>query len=289
MYYLHNQPWATPDDVELEGDVQWNLWTTRQSPYGRVEVGDRVLLCCPAPEGSRITYEVELTQVEKAPYATKREAWRVIDAAFPHLNLDFRSFRTAAYTQRAPDTGHLLAFAYKPVRELQMTRPAEWRLRPNGWLGLSDEQASRVIGQAARSGQGRLLNPALRRAVELRAMQVARTWLVKERGFDERDVRDTSVGHPYDFEAGPVHAPALRVEVKGLSGDFGPVLVTAGEVDSAQKGGVPTVMLVVSGIQLRRQGQQGPVGEGGYLRVIDPWSPTPRNLKPLQYEYRPPT
>lgn len=287
MHYLHNQPWAAPDDVELDGDVQWNLWTTRQSPYNQVEAGDRVLLCCPAPEGSRITFEVELTQVEKAPYASKREAHRVIDAAFPYLRMDFRSFRTAPYTLQAPESGHLLAFSYDPVQELQVTRPVDWKLRPNGWLVLTDEQAGQALAQAAKTGQGPLLNPAMRRAVELRAMKVAKQWLVKERGFDAVNIRDTSVGHPYDFEAGPADAPVLRVEVKGLSGKFGPVFVTAGEVASATKGGVSTVMLIVSDIRLSG-GPDGPVGQGGDLAVIDPWAPTVRQLKALQYQYQPP-
>jgi hypothetical protein len=49
-----------------------------------------VLLCCPAPEGSRITHEVVVTQVERAPYASKRGAWKIMESAF-QLGWSFRA------------------------------------------------------------------------------------------------------------------------------------------------------------------------------------------------------
>lgn len=291
MYYLHNQPWATPANVEVGDEIQWNLWRVRQAPYNQVQCGDRVLLCCPSPEGSRITFEVELTQVVKAPYGSKREAWTILQAAFPKLRQElhwtFRNFRDAPYTVRRPDRGHLLTFTYEPVRELQTTRPVAWRLRPNGWLPLTDEQATQVIGSAPSQGQGRMTSPVLRKAIELHAMKRAHQWLVHDRGFAPDEVRDTSVGHPYDFEAGPPEAPVLRVEVKGLSGPYGPVLVTGGEVLSARDQTVPTIMVIVSGVQLRH-GKAGPVGQGGEVRIIDPWVPTSRELKVEIYRYDPP-
>lgn len=145
MYYLHNQPWSTPESVEIDGEVQWNLWRIRQPPYLQLEVGHRVLLCCPTPAGSRITYEVEVHQVEKAPYATKREAWATVEAAFG-LGWSFSKFRDAPYAVERPDRGHLLAFSYDVVQELQVPRPPEWKLRPNGWLMLTDDQAMQVLG-----------------------------------------------------------------------------------------------------------------------------------------------
>ena len=154
MYYLHNQPWSSPESPELDGEFQWNLWGTRLWPYNRIEVGDRLLLCCPVPGGSRITWEAELTQVEKAPYGSKCEAWQTIAASFPQLKRDlgwtYRTFRDAEYTKARPEVGHLLAFTYDPVQELQVDRPRRWRLRPNGWLVLTDEEAQSLTGPPSR-------------------------------------------------------------------------------------------------------------------------------------------
>ena len=168
MYYLRNQPWSTPDAAEVAGDVHWNLWTVRQRPYQLLEAGDRMLLCTPVGRGSRITWEVEITKVERAAYLSKREAWKVIDAAFPQLRgngMTFARFRDNGYTQRGPEAGHLLALSYDPVQELQVDRPSGWKLHRNGWLALDVAEAERLTGADVTAAKNR--EP--RRAVGTRA------------------------------------------------------------------------------------------------------------------------
>ena len=58
-----------------------------------------------------------------------------------------------------------------------------------------------------------------------------------------------SKSKPYDYEVGPVDAPAFRVEVKGTQGGLGPVIVTAGEVNAARDDGVRTVLAIVHDIE----------------------------------------
>lgn len=290
MYYLLGQPWLRPDE-EIVGDIHWNLWSVRQQPYNQLEVGDRLLLCSPSPEGSRITYEVGVTHVARSTYSSARQVWDVLDAAFPTLRTDkgwtFGRFKNSPYMEDRPNSGHLLGYSYEVLQELQIPRPAAWKLRPNGYLPLADADVTPLLDSAPAGGQGRLLNSVLRRAVELRAMEAARQWLVEDCGYAPADIRDTSTMHPYDFEVGPVNAPVLRVEVKGLSGPHGPVFVTAGEVRSAQSAGVPTDMVIVSHIRLRHV-DDAVVGEGGQLNTVSPWMPTTKQLKPELYRYTPP-
>ena len=90
----------------------------------------------------------------RRPYGSKREAWQTIAASFPQLKRDlgwtYRTFRDAEYTKARPEAGHLLAFTYDPVQELQVDRPRRWRLRPNGWLVVTDEEAQSLTGPPSR-------------------------------------------------------------------------------------------------------------------------------------------
>jgi hypothetical protein len=172
------------------------------------------------------------------------------------------------------------------VQEVQVARPADWRLRPNGWLSLTDEQATSVLGAAGPggTGQGREDDPAVRRAVELRAMAVAREWLTAERGIAAGDIRDTSRNRPYDLAVGPEGAEVLHIEVKGMRGRLGPVTVTSGEVESARNRDVPTLLVVVSAISVDLTHKPF-TGEGGAVNVVDPWRPTKGQLEPTVFRY----
>ncbi|MFF5230718.1 protein NO VEIN domain-containing protein [Dactylosporangium sp. NPDC000521] len=289
---LKHQPWNT-DGLQPEADVNidWNMWKHRQPPYNALDVGTRVILVSGGgPEVGLLTWEVEVVAVAKERYDSHEEAWRLLRSHIGAQRLEIaglrrRDFFTDDYTLQAPPAGWLLAWAYKPRRELMLPRPEQVRFRPNGWY-VADQIA--IGGETAaplQPGQGRMADPEQRRMVEREAMSHVEDWLV-DNGY--REIRDTSATRPYDFEIGPEHAPMLRVEVKGTTGAFGPVQVTAGEVMSARQGNVPTMLAIVHSIRLTLDGDTGEwQADGGQLWTSSPWSPSDQSLKPTTYVYDP--
>lgn len=128
-------------------------------------------------------------------------------------------------------------------------------------------------GQVFSQGFG--LSPGERRAVELRAMQLARAWLAAE-GFHVTDVSATS---SYDFEAKRAEE-VMKIEVKGTTSDTADaVLMTRREVELHQTEKGSTGLIVVSGIRLQHRGQEL-TADGGVVHAdlgwdIDTWEAAP--------------
>ena len=108
------------------------------------------------------------------------------------------------------------------------------------------------------AGQGRQSDPKKRKAIELRAMEVATQHYV-DRGYE---VNDTSANSSFDLEC-TKGEEVLRVKVKGLAGALGPVEVTIGEVLSARSADFHTDLLVVYSIGLKEKGRSDFIGVGG--------------------------
>jgi hypothetical protein len=117
-----------------------------------------------------------------------------------------------------------------------------------------------------------------RRAVEARAMAVAREYLTGL-GWS---VIDVSATRPYDFEC-TRSKERLLVEVKGTTGDGSVVLLTANEVALAREI-TNAALVVVSGIKVKGSGTKAKANDGS-IRVIDPWKPRLRNLEATAYRY----
>lgn len=127
--------------------------------------------------------------------------------------------------------------------------------------------------------QGRGLTGPERRAVELRAMEVARQRL-EEEGWG---VEDVSANHSYDLHCRDGDHE-LRVEVKGTTGAGASVLLTPNEVRHAGQHEAEMALFVVSEIELDRAATP-PVGRGGLLRILDPWELGAGVLSPVGYEW----
>jgi len=129
-----------------------------------------------------------------------------------------------------------------------------------------------------RAGQGLRLSAEERRAIELRAMDVARTWLQKE-GYK---VTDRSKNRSYDFDA--VGAAAkLKIEVKGTTSDpDDEIFMTKNEVELHRKERGSTGLIIVSKIRLDRA--DGVVtATGGHLRADIGWNVDEWYLAPMAY------
>jgi Protein NO VEIN, C-terminal len=282
---LKHQPWTVDAaQEEREYEVEWNMWQRRQPPFHDIEIGTQVILVSAGgPTTGTLTWQVEVVEVVKGRYETHDDAWRLIRRLIRPLGISKATFMRQGYTINAAPAGWLLAWAYRPVREIMQPRTSAHHIGRNGW-GVAD--AVQISGDAAGDGQGELSDPDLRRKVELAAMHKVREWLGAE-GYSSRSIRDTSATCPYDYEVGPVRAPNLRIEVKGTIGGRGPVIVTAGEVLSAREGRIRTALAIVHDIELTLRADGTWKAAGGQLWVNDHWVPTEESLQPLQYRHRP--
>lgn len=130
----------------------------------------------------------------------------------------------------------------------------------------------------AKGGQGRGLNAADRRLVELHAMEHARHWLL-ERGFEPKDVSATD---SCDFRA-VRDGEEWIVEVKGTTGGQGAVLLTPIEIALHRKSHPRNALIVVHGIEL---GPKAGQVSGGELVAVSPWQIDDERLKAVCFEYR---
>lgn len=135
-----------------------------------------------------------------------------------------------------------------------------------------------TVAPTAPGGQGFSTSAAVRRAVELRAMEVARAQL--DSTWEE--VVDVSAHEPFDFlcRSG---TRVLHVEVKGTTQDGSVVMLTRNEVEHARTHPESTALIVVSHIEIREQIGCQPVASGGQVQHIEPWHVDEAVLVPLTY------
>lgn len=143
-------------------------------------------------------------------------------------------------------------------------------------LQLAEEMATAF--QHVQRGQGWGLDAAAKKAVELRAMQVAEDWLAAE-GFTFRDVSSTD---SCDFRA-QRDGEDWVIEVKGTTAGPKSILVTRNEVALHRKSHPLNALIVVHGIRL---GKDGVSATGGQRLVLSPWFLEDGRLSPTSYEYR---
>ena len=143
-----------------------------------------------------------------------------------------------------------------------------------------DERHEAIVRRRTGSGQGRQNDPALRRALELYAMQHA-TAHYRAAGYE---VEDTSATRPYDLEC---HRAGVRrrVEVKATQSGGESVLLTIGEVNAARDAASMTDLYVLHGIAVVRD-LGGHVLSQGTVKLIENWQPSESDLSPTAFSYR---
>ena len=130
------------------------------------------------------------------------------------------------------------------------------------------------------SGQGFGLSQSERKAVELRAMQIARA-LYEDAGWR---VIDKSSSHPFDLLA--IKGTQERfIEVKGTTGEGLFVVLTHGEVRHIRDNPKISGLVIVSGIVLERENGKLNAQGGTITKHEDPWKLKDECLNPTQYRY----
>lgn len=167
-----------------------------------------------------------------------------------------------------------LVTAAEMLRAVYSAQQIGRELTPADQTELDILSLTRPTSRVARS-QGFGLSAQERKAVELRAMEIADQWL-NEHGYK---AKDTSATKPYDFEA-KIGEHDFYIEVKGTTSDSADAIaMTHNEVELHQVNKGRTALLIVTGIRLRKDGAT-PTASGGNLEAlvgwdIDTWSLTP--------------
>ncbi|HJQ82319.1 MAG TPA: DUF3883 domain-containing protein, partial [Lacipirellulaceae bacterium] len=103
------------------------------------------------------------------------------------------------------------------------------------------EQLVAIESSKKSSGQGLGASAVARRAVEIRAMEVAREHLASQ----WNEIKDVSLHEPFDFHCRDDHRE-LHVEVKGTTQNGSVILLTPNEVEHARSHSDSTALIVVS-------------------------------------------
>ena len=143
-----------------------------------------------------------------------------------------------------------------------------------------DDSTEEELSEMARGGQGYRLNPKERKAVENRAMKLAKKHY-KNEGYQ---VEDTSRNHPYDLRCS-TGKETIFIEVKGSKGSNDKIELTKNEVDCANEKDRKFELFVVSEIEIIDEDAETPKARGGKHHIIKPWKPKRKCLTPLKYSY----
>jgi len=135
-----------------------------------------------------------------------------------------------------------------------------------------------------KGGQGRLIDPAKKKAIELHAMAVAREHYESlDYQVTDTSKKDASNKAPFDLLC-LKDAETRKIEVKGTTQSPLSVNVTAGEVESARGLDCETDLFIVHGISVYKElGKYR--AEGGDSKILANWIPEDEQLTPTQFVY----
>jgi hypothetical protein len=275
------------ESTNLARSWSWNLWQTRQSSWNWVEEGQVIGLVASWGADRRLAWLVRMHQVLKVEVVGWESA---VKALRSHTGLRKAEILSDGYAARkaATDVRYVMAWRSEPVRFLDAPIPTDLRLLGNGWAraDASMLEAGQIASSTSTTAEHVRLDAESRRAVELRAVEVALAWCRENGWTDVRHVGDVYVDgerRSWDIEGRDGDIPR-RIEVKGTTGSLGSVQVTRKEVDAA-RGNVDHLMAVVHGIALGFDSNGDVFASAGKLRVYDPWLPTEDELTVRSYTW----
>jgi hypothetical protein len=132
------------------------------------------------------------------------------------------------------------------------------------------------------SGQRFQSTPEVRRAIELKAMNLAIDYFQNQGWL----VEDVSQQESYDLKCTRQQEEAY-VEVKGTTSEGSQILLTPNEVLHTQQNYPNTALFVVSHLQVNNSGEEVEV-TGGETQLIMPWLLKDDDLKAIGYKCRVP-
>lgn len=160
-YWVKNQPWSKRPEFQSEfGDnwLTWNLWSTKMLPYGRLEIGDRILLAYNNPDGNKMFgWDAEVSNELQCDYATISDLYATVKKEFPkaieHWGLTKKRWLEDEYNLDKPEPGYFVGLSAEGRQFLNVSRPEEIKIGGNGWLALSEAQYFDIVLNAPRTTQ----------------------------------------------------------------------------------------------------------------------------------------
>ena len=215
--------------------------------------------------GSTSPFTDEISLGARAPLPRTFEKATAIAKRIPVESLDESDFR------------HLLMQATEMLRALYEGQRIGRDLKTTAVAELELETIARP-GRVRGSGQGLRISAEERKAIEGRAMTVAKDWLELD-GFIVLDKSKTS---SFDYEATKGDT-VIKVEVKGTTTDGeDAIFMTKNEVDLHTKERGRTGIIIVSCIELEKINGD-PVATGGKIRAEIGWDIGTWKLEPMAF------
>lgn len=172
----------------------------------------------------------------------------------------------------------LLILASERLREVYEAQRVGRDLTASDAAEIELEAISRPTDRQ-RAGQGLRLSAEERRAIELRAMELAEAWLTAE-GYA---VKDKSRTASFDFEATGALG-TLKIEVKGTTSDRDEaIFMTKNEVDLHMRERGQTGLIIVSNIRLEKSGAKTKAS-GGRVYADIGWDIEGWELLPMSFK-----
>jgi hypothetical protein len=141
------------------------------------------------------------------------------------------------------------------------------------------EVIKKSIQKRKQNGQGYIKDSRIKKAVELRAMELASAYY-KKLGYEVTDVSSTE---SVDLLC-TKNEETRYIEVKGTQGEGNEVLLTANEIKRAKSGLYITDLFIVHSIQILNKNESIQAINGISL-IIDKWKPEDTDLTPTHYRY----
>ena len=281
---------ANPSTYDVEGairELQTDDWLTDGKG---LKPGDKAIIW-KAKGRDEHRGVVALAEVLSEPFVADDSAnpfWRrVTELAGPRERVTIRY-------QKFPELPLWLNSSNEFLNDLSVAKarggtvfyvtPEQWNAVMGRLTQKAEAEPEPVIEAAIRPtahiGQSYLADSACRRAIELRAMELAREFYQGQ----WPEVFDVSATASCDLHCRAGEAQ-LRVEVKGTAGNAEHILLTSNEVLLARRYHPQTALFVVSQIEVDRS-VVPPVGRGGTVCEIRPWFPDADRLAATAYRYR---
>jgi hypothetical protein len=217
--------------------------------------------------------------------------WKTVDPFNDAIELGARSplsktfEKATVIAKKIPvgdiDLGNLEKLLFEAVERLGEIYLAQLDKRD---ISFGDQVAEEIISiskplKKRHRSQGFLLNGAQRKAIELRAMNLAIEFL-QQAGF--RCI-DSSATESYDILA-ELEGEQLKIEVKGTTSDFcESVVMTRNEVDLHREEKGKTGLIVVSSILLNKESS---TASGGNVDAMLRWDIDEWDADPIAYQVK---
>ncbi len=134
----YHQSWVVdPAEDMMKPGVYWNMWTTRQNPYNKLENDLEILMVSGGgPINGVIMHVGRITYLVKSKYQTPEEAWNAFSKGIPNFlryGTTKSSFLKDNRSRNAPNAGWIVAWVDRPINPVNEARPIGFKFRPNGW------------------------------------------------------------------------------------------------------------------------------------------------------------